>query len=301
VNRRRYRDGGDVALLQAFNAAAIAQTDGCGFIHPGDIAHRLFNGNKLFDPAEVLTIWEDTSGIAAWVLASPLHHGYDAQVRSDLRTPEFEREVLVYAEAETRRLMSDHEISTERLDGEAYRCDTARAVLLTELGWVRDGEPPWVLNRVALSPLAEPQVPHGYAIRAVRGIQEAPSLGAVHGASFGSTWTPEMYSKVMRSPGYAPEREFVAEAADGTLAAFIVTWHDHLNRTGLFEPVGTHRDHRRRGLGKALLLFAMSAMATEGMEYATVVNEGTNEASGALYASVGFTPWHLLDGYTKPV
>ncbi|MCL1693447.1 MAG: GNAT family N-acetyltransferase [Actinomycetia bacterium] len=88
---------------------------------------------------------------------------------------------------------------------------------------------------------------------------------------------------------------------DGTLAAFTVTWHDHLNRTGLFEPVGTHPGHRRRGLGKALLLFAMKAMAAEGMEYATVVNEGANEASRALYASVGFSPWHLLDGYTKPM
>ncbi len=300
MNRRRYRDGGDVALLQAFNAAALAQTDGCGFIHPGDIAHRLFNGNKLFDPAEVLTIWEDMSGIAAWVLASPRHHGYDAQVRPDLRTPAFEREVLVRAERETRRLMGVHEISFNHLDGDAYRCDVARAALLTELGWLPDGEPPWVLNRVRLSDVAEPEVPEGYVIRTVRGIEDAAALGEVHGASFGSIWTPEMYAKVMQSPGYAPEREFVAEAADGTFAAFTVTWHDHLNRTGLFEPVGTHRDHRRRGLGKALLLFAMRAMVGEGVDYAIVVNEGTNEASRTLYSSVGFTPWHLLDGYTKP-
>jgi len=45
----------DVALLQAFNATAIAETAGCGYVHPGDIPHRLFNGNKLFDPSEVLT------------------------------------------------------------------------------------------------------------------------------------------------------------------------------------------------------------------------------------------------------
>lgn len=301
MNVRRYLGEGDVALLQAFNAAAIAETDGCGFIHPGDIAHRLFNGNKLFDPAEVLTIWEDANGVAAWVLASPRHRGYDAQVRPDLRDPMFEREILEHAEAETRRLMNVHEISGERLDGEASRCDDARAALLLAMGWSPDGEPPWVLNRAPLSDPAEPEVPDGYAIRAVSGVEEAGAVSEVHAASFGSTWTPEAYEGVMRSPGYAPEREFVAEALDGTLGAFTVTWHDHLNRTGLFEPVGTHPDHRRRGLGKALLLFAMRAMAAEGMEYATVVNEGTNAASRALYASVGFRPWHLLDGYSKPI
>lgn len=301
MNVRRYRDEEDVVLLQAFNAAAIAETDGCGFIHPGDIPHRLFNGNKLFDPSDVLTIWEDSNGIAAWAMAAPRHHGFEAQVRPDLRDPPFEREVLEHAEAATRRLMSVHEISGERLEGEVYRCDTARGALLTELGWVPDGDPPWVLNRVALSSLAEPSVPDGYTIRAVRGIEEAGPLGEVHAASFDSAWTPEMYAKVMRSPGYAPEREFVAEADDGTLAAFTVTWHDHLNHMGLFEPVGTHRDHRRRGVGKALILFAMRAMAADRMESATVVNEGTNDASRALYASVGFAPWHLLDGFSKPI
>ena len=50
MRRRSYRGDADVALLQAFNAEAIAATGGCGYVHPGDIAHRLFNGCKLFDP-----------------------------------------------------------------------------------------------------------------------------------------------------------------------------------------------------------------------------------------------------------
>lgn len=301
MNLRRYMDEDDVARLQAFNAAAIAETGGCGYVHPGDIAHRLFNGNKLSVPADVLSIWEDSGEIIAWVLASPRHAGYDAQVRPDRRDTEFERGVLEYAESETLRLMILNQIERERLEGESFRCDTERAVLLRDLGWVSDGDPPDVLNRTSLVDLPEPQLPDGYQVRMVRGSEEAGALGEVHAASFDSAWTPELYRAVMESPGYASEREFVVEASDGALAGFTVTWHDHMNRTGLFEPVGTHRDHRQRGLGKALLLFAMRAMADAGMEYATVVNEGTNEASRALYASVGFAPWHLLDGYTKPI
>jgi ribosomal protein S18 acetylase RimI-like enzyme len=301
MKRRYYHGESDVELLQAFNATAIAQSGGCGYVHPGDIPHRLFNGNKLFDPAEVLTIWEDEDGVAAWVMVGPRHRSYDAQVRHELRGMEFERDVLMYAEKRTLELVQRHRIEGDKIFSDAYRCDKTRVDLLAELGWVPDGKPPWVVNRAALIDLAEPAVPDGYLIRAAGGFDEAPALAEVHAASFGSTWTPELYRKVMQSPGYATEREFIVEAAGGTFAAFTVTWHDRVNRTGLLEPVGTHQDHRRRGLGKALVLYAMRKMADEGMQYATVVNEGTNQAARQLYRACGFKPWHLLDGFAKPV
>ena len=84
------------------------------------------------------------------------------------------------------------------------------------------------------------------------------------------------------------------------LAAFTVTWHDSLNRIGLLEPGGTHPDHRRRGLGEALVLHAMHRMMAAGMTHATVADTGTSEASRALYAACGFTPWHLIDDFVKP-
>ena len=105
MKRRAYGGGSDVSLLQAFNGAAIAQTAHCGYLHPGDIPHRLFNGNKLYDPGEVLTIWEEEGQVAAWVLVGPRHRSFDAQLRPDLRGTEFEREVLVYAENRTLELM----------------------------------------------------------------------------------------------------------------------------------------------------------------------------------------------------
>ena len=71
------------------------------------------------------------------------------------------------------------------------------------------------------------------------------------------------------------------------LAAFTVTWHDSVNRTGLLEPVGTHPDHRRRGLGRAVVLHTMHQMRAAGMTHATVANSGTNEASRKLYRAWG--------------
>ena len=50
--RRTYTGEADLELLQDFNAAAIAVTDHCGYLHPGDIPHHIYNGNKYYDPAE---------------------------------------------------------------------------------------------------------------------------------------------------------------------------------------------------------------------------------------------------------
>ena len=119
MRRRFYESDADVALLQAFNAASIAATAGCGYVHPGDIPHRLFNGSKYFEPSEVMTVWEDRSGIAAWVLVGPRHRSYDAQVRPDLRGGMFEREVLEYADTRTVELMRLHGIESDQMFGDA--------------------------------------------------------------------------------------------------------------------------------------------------------------------------------------
>jgi len=299
---RAYQGNSDVERLQAFNAAAIAETDHCGYLHPGDIPHHIFSGNKPYDPAELLRIWEDATGVAAWVLVGPRHKSYDAQVRPDLRGGDFEREVLQYADRRTVNLMRRHGIEGDQLLGDAFRCDTARSRLLTELGWTRTDTPHYVLNRTSLVDLPDPVLPDGYSIRSARGLEEAAALSAMHVAAFsGAAWTSKLYRRYMQAPGYAAAREYVVVAPGGGFAAFTVTWHDALNRIGLLEPVGTHPDHRRRGLGKAVVLHAMHQMKAAGMTHATVANSNTNEASRALYAACGFTPWYLFDDYVKPV
>jgi GNAT superfamily N-acetyltransferase len=299
--RRTYTGEADLKLLQDFNAAAISVTDHCGYLHPGDIPHHIYSGNRNHDPAEVMTIWENGQGVAAWLLVDLRHKSYDAQVRPDLRGSDFEREVLEYADKRTVELMRRYDITGDCIYGDAFRGDTARVRLLTALGWESDNELPYVLNRTEIDSIDVPALPEGYAFRSAAGIEDAAALARVHNASFAAGWTPESYRQVMESPGYAPERELVIQAPDGSFAAFTVIWYDHLNRTGLFEPVGTHKDHRRRGFGRAILMYGMQQMAAAGMEFATVAHFGHNEAARELYQASGFKPWHMLDGYIKNV
>lgn len=297
--KRTYSGEADLKLLQGFNAVAIAATDHCGYLHPGDIPHHLYNGNRNYDPAEIMTIWEDAQGVAAWLLVGPRHKSYDAQVRPDLRGSGLEREMLEYADERTVELMRRYDIAGDCIFADAFRGDPHRARLLEELGWEADEQLPYVLNRAEIGTVKVPRLPDGFSYRAARGVEDAAALADVHNAAFGVGWTPDVYRRVMESPGYEPERELVISGPDGTFVAFTVTWHDHLNSTGLFEPVGTHEAYRRHGFGRAIIMYGLQRMAMAGMTVASVAHFGDNEAARGLYQACGFRPWHLLDGYRK--
>lgn len=301
MKSRAYAGPADVAALQRFMAETWAATDGLGCLHPGDIPHHLFSGNKLFDPPDFCTIWEDDDGIAAFLLANATFKMNDLQIRADLRTPEIVHDLVAHGESELLRLMSLHGIEANEIYADCDEQDEVLTSVLGDLGYVKSDDAPWVVNRADLSDLADPDIPEGFTIRQVESLDEADDLALVHSASFGSTWTEETYRTLMQTPGYAIEHEWVAIAPDGEYAAFTVTWRDHLNQTGLFEPVGTHENHRRIGLGKALLLTVLHAMADEGLDYGIVCNSGTNPAAAGLYQSAGFRPWRFTNDWVKQV
>jgi len=301
MKKRTYSGEPDLKLLQDFNAAAIAVTDHCGYLHPGDIPHHIYNGNKHYDPVELMTIWEDDEGIAGWLLVDVGHKSFDAQVRPEFRGKDLEEEIFQIAEARLLELMQKYSISSDFIYSDAFRGDTGRIQVLKDLGWEQDNGLPYVLNRTEINAISVPALPDGFSFRSIKGIEEASALAEVHNAAFGSIWTPDLYRKVMESPGYNPERELVIEAPDGTFVSFCIIWFDHLNSTGLFEPVGTHRNHQRFGFGKALMMYGMQQMAAAGMKFASVAHFGDNVAAKGLYQFCGFAPWHLLDSYSKPI
>jgi GNAT superfamily N-acetyltransferase len=89
------------------------------------------------------------------------------------------------------------------------------------------------------------------------------------------------------SPAYHDDLHIVAEAPDGTFAAFAALTVSPDNRYALFEPVGTHPDHRRKGLASAAMNEAIRRVqALGGVDVVLVANWGTADAA-KLYASVG--------------
>ena len=91
---------------------------------------------------------------------------------------------------------------------------------------------------------------------------------------------------------YRADLDCVVVAPDGSVAAFTLAWLDELNGVGELEPVGTHADHVRLGLGRAVNLFALQRLRDEGAGEALVACRGDDghPIPARLYESVGFRP-----------
>jgi GNAT superfamily N-acetyltransferase len=71
-----------------------------------------------------------------------------------------------------------------------------------------------------------------------------------------------------------------------------------VNRLGIFEPVCTHPDHRRRGLARSLMREGILRLRSMGAVEA-IVDTGDMEPANALYDSLGFSEAHC--GYAWQV
>jgi ribosomal protein S18 acetylase RimI-like enzyme len=114
---------------------------------------------------------------------------------------------------------------------------------------------------------------------------------AVHQAAFAPSHVDEeSYRAITVAWPYRSDLDCVAVAPDGSFVAFCLVWLDERNAVGEMEPVGTHPGHRRRGLGSAVCLEALSRLRDAGATSAIVSARGDDAypSARALYASIGF-------------
>jgi ribosomal protein S18 acetylase RimI-like enzyme len=133
-------------------------------------------------------------------------------------------------------------------------------------------------------------LPDGYTLRTVEP-GDWPSRVEAHRTAFHpSRFREDVYEFVRATPDYRADLDCVAIAPDGLVAAFALAWLDDLNMVGELEPVGTHEDHRRLGLGRAVNLFALRRLRDEGATVGMVACRGDDAypIPRALYESVGF-------------
>jgi mycothiol synthase len=152
-------------------------------------------------------------------------------------------------------------------------------------------------------PIPDTVLPSGYSVRALGDETELPARSWLSWKVFHPDepdekyqgW--EWYKNVQRVPLYRRDLDIVAVASNGELAAFCTVWFDDVTRTAVFEPVGTHPDHQKRGLGKAVMTEGLRRARALGASLATVSSYG--KAAHALYESMGFTEFDLLEPWIK--
>ena len=176
------------------------------------------------------------------------------------------------------------------------RLNARGLVHLPDTFWMRK-------NARSLREIEEPRVPAGYRLSTMAEYEDTASRSAAHRAAFSpSRFTDAVYAVVRETWPYRADLDCVAVAPDGSVASYTLAWLDEKNHVGEFEPVGTHEAHRRKGLGRAVNLFALQRLRDEGATEALVGCRG-DEAypiPRKLYESVGFREFARFVSFGPP-
>ena len=300
---RPYQDSNDLEAIRILLQAGRAARNGTYYIHVGDLNWWLFYPHLSGNPFEHITLWEDSAGLVGWALFDPRWNSVYVNVHPTLRgTPEAWQ---IYASAINRTKAAVSAKGGSAISVEFISQDDDLLIdWLHRNGFQEkefDAQFYCSLSKVVVSP----SIPQGFLIRACQGIDEVESRAAAQKAAFGTQAPLDRYlnrfRSFMNSGVYDPELDIVAESPDGQIAAFCIVWLDPVNRVGNFEPVGTHPDFQRRGLGKAVMSEALLRLQTRGMAGAIVATHEDNQPAVQLYQSMGFRQMDRLGRYTTDI
>lgn len=289
----------DLPEVLTFLGECLRDSNFCNY-HPGDIAHWMSNSYRGKDLDKHFLLYEEGNKILALAELPPVEWaGYTLVVHSEQQGGDFERSLLQYCETAMWQRMQEEGSKETSISVSVAECDAHRVNCLTSLGYHVAKRESEMRRRLLAEPIPNVVLPEGFSIRSVIGEDEAALLAEVHSSAFDSSWTAEKYLEVLRSPSFNVEHELVVVAPDRRFAAFLVYWLDPVSKSGLFEPVGCHKDFRRRGLMKALMIEGMKRMVSAGMQTALVGNKVGNEAASSLYSSLGLKKFCEGLEYTK--
>lgn len=301
-----YQGSDELPKILRFVGESNLLADFCGYLHPGDICHFLSNTLRGRDLGKHFQVYENFDGqLLGLILLYPARlSAYDVLIHPYYRGSELESALITWGEQQTRALLMAANNDASSIGSDVMDCDTTRRDIVRRQGYILADESVFCYSMRSLQEsIPVPMLPDGFTIRSVAGEYEAEVVQAVHAGSFGSHWQLGEYLQVMRTPGFHIDRELVVVAPDHRFAAFLIHWIDPVSKSGLFEPVGCHRDFQRRGLTRALMYEGMRRMIEHGMTTAIVKHqpEQKNPAAAALYRSVGFNVTYTVADYRKQI
>ncbi len=253
-----------------------------------------------FNLEEVVYLWEVDGEIVAMLNPDTPGEVF-FQVHPSYHRAEILSEML---EAAEQKLPKINDIGKKELLAWVNAGDDMHKTILTDCGYARSKYLAEHMRcRSFTQPIPDAVPACGYTVRALGEDDELPARSWLSWKVFHPDEPDEKYQgwewyrNIQRIPLYRRDLDMVAVASSGELAAFCTAWYDSVTRTVVFEPVGTHPDHQKRGLGKAVMAEALRHTQKLGATLATVSSYST--AAHALYESMGFTEFDLLEPWIR--
>ena len=268
------------------------------------------------DQARDIRLWENQDGrllAFATVLLREAEGVLDGllrfQVHPDARYGDLQEEIMAWFAERVR------EASTERGLRGQLRCrartdEIARQALLQQHGF-RISRYFLRMERSLIEPIPEPALPPGFALRTLKGLDEAEAWVTCFNDAFADHWnhhplTLEQVTHHMSDATYSLRHDLIAVTEDGTFAAFCY-WDDEPDKNngpgasvGWIHLLGTRPEFRKLGLGRAMLFAGLRRLRDAGATSALLgVDAASPTGATRLYEAAGFKPVHTYIQYFK--
>jgi GNAT superfamily N-acetyltransferase len=261
---------------------------GLGAEHTGDLNWAAYMHAQM-NPQRDTRLWWDGASLAAW--ATWNKYGLTFALSAALRR------ILAWAKAHVQAISPGGVPPTEFNAG-CFESHLPHARMLAELGYTLSDEDVLIVNARPLSmPIPDLPLPEGVVIRPPEGEEEFDRRAQLHTTVWHpSAITPAGYRITRSAPGYDATLDMVAVMPDGSMGAYCICWPEGATGTCEFEPVGTHPDHRRKGLASAVMYAAMRRAQAIGLHTALVYSK---EETLPFYQALGFRPIDRAVFYVK--
>ncbi len=302
---RPYTGLQDFIIMTAILAVGRKTARSTYYAHPGDLSWWLFYDYE--DEShwrDDITLWEVDGRVVGWSLFDISWRSFDIYLLPEMRNTTQETEILDWTIAtlsERMREKGEHQLSTVWISEK----DTRRIARLEQRGFELAEHFMWYMEQPLNAEIPDAVVPSDFVVRSLHGEDDLHLRATASHDAFGAKRVYDeywpRYQKFMHSPVYNPNFDLVTEGPDGNFASFCIVWPDPVNRVGLFEPVGTHTQYQRLGLGRAVVSAGLRRLQSWGMQTAMVCAEHDNPAAQALYQAVGFEKKHKLLTFNKNI
>lgn len=209
-------------------------------------------------------------------------------------------QIIPFAEAELHKRNRDVPIRTF-----AYASDAFRIQVLEAHGYRREEVKDVYMQRPLTETASDIELPPGYTIKPATddiylASRELVAAGAFAGTDQPSEWGRNNVLRLWRFDRDGDNLHAVVLSPDDEVVSFIHGTFDHVTGLGELPLVATHPHHLRQGFSKALCLYTVKAMQTQGLKTAVVRTQIENFAAQATYRSVGFEVTDVLVTFVKP-
>jgi ribosomal protein S18 acetylase RimI-like enzyme len=185
------------------------------------------------------------------------------------------------------------------IEATTRRDEPAAAPFLTGRGYERAYET-WIMQLDLDEEIQPPTWPEGLTPRTFRA-QEAGSVKDLLDLAYAEEpdFTKRPFAEWKRfmlgDPSFEPDSWFVVETSDGSLAAAALNWKE-----GFVKDLVVHPEHRRRGLGAALLRHTFRHFQAQGADRVTLKTDSRNTSQAwRLYEREGMRTIRTLDDWQK--